>query len=255
VRSPWLRLDDRVVIITGASSGLGAQFAEALGGAGANLVLAARRKDRLEELASRLDRTPIVVAGDLVSESARARVVEATLSRFDRIDGLVNNAGAADIRPALQVSTEDFTRIVDIDLVAPFALARRVAEVMRTQEGAGSIVNIASVAGLQPVSWQPMVSYVASKSGLIGMTRELASQWGRYGIRVNAICPGAFPSEMSGEEYISGPGAERMREAVPLGRLGRKGDLDAMLLALLHPSSAYVTGQAIAVDGGLSAAL
>jgi NAD(P)-dependent dehydrogenase (short-subunit alcohol dehydrogenase family) len=249
-----LRLDGRTVIVTGASSGLGVQFAEALASAGANLVLAARRRDRMEAVAARIQGDHAVVACDVVSERDRAEVIQTALDRFGRIDGLVNNAGAADIRPALKVSTEDFARIIDVNLIAPFALSRDVAMAMRGQRD-GAIVNIASVAGLQPISWQPMVSYVASKTGLVGMTRELASQWGRYNIRVNAICPGPFPSEMSGSEYESGPAFEKMRSAVPLQRVGRKGELNCLLLTLLHPANAFMTGQAIAVDGGLSSSL
>jgi len=247
-------LEDRVVIITGASAGLGEQFARALAWAGAKSVLAARRSDRLETLASKLDGDCLAVECDVVDGDARDRLVATTLKRFGRIDGLVNNAGAADIKPALKQSPEEFERIVGVNLVAPFALARAVAAVMR-DSGGGSIVNIASVAGLIPVGWQPHASYVASKAGLVGLTRELASQWGRYAIRVNAIAPGPFTTEMAGETYEQGWAADRMRQAIPLGRIGRPGEMDALLVLLLSADSGYITGQTIAVDGGLSAAL
>jgi NAD(P)-dependent dehydrogenase (short-subunit alcohol dehydrogenase family) len=255
MNSPGLGFEGKTVIVTGASSGLGVQFAEALGAGGANLVLTARRGDRLDALAEKLGGGATVVVADISSEDARSELVGTAVERYGRIDGLVNNAGVAEVKTALKVSTEDFVRTLDVNLVAPFALARQVAAVMRGQDEGGSIVNIGSVSGIQPVSRQPMVSYVASKSGLIGMTRELASQWGRYGIRVNAVCPGVFPSEITGDEFASGPAADWIDTAVPLRRVGRPREVDPMLLLLLHPSSAYITGQVIAVDGGLSAAL
>jgi NAD(P)-dependent dehydrogenase (short-subunit alcohol dehydrogenase family) len=249
-----VRLEGHVVIVTGASSGLGVQFARALTRAGAATVLAARRSERLESLAADLGDSCQPVRCDVVDAGDRARLVQAALDRFGQIDGLVNNAGMADIAPALRQSTEDFERVIDVNLVAPFALARDVAAVMR-EAGGGAIVNIASVAGLVPVSWQPHASYVASKTGLVGLTRELASQWGRYGIRVNAIAPGAFTTEMAGDSYQEGWPAERMRQAIPLGRIGQPGELDGLLLLLLHPDGGYISGQTIAVDGGLSASL
>jgi NAD(P)-dependent dehydrogenase (short-subunit alcohol dehydrogenase family) len=250
-----LRLDGHVVIVTGASSGLGVQFAGALARAGANVVLAARRVDRLERLAAELATDCLAVRCDVGDEGDRAALVDAAVERFGRLDGLVNNAGAADMGPALQQTTDQFERIVDVNLVAPFVLAREAAKAMRAS-GGGAIVNIASVAGLIPISWQPHASYVASKTGLVGLTRELASQWGRYAIRVNAIAPGPFTSEMSGESYEDGhPFAEQMKASIPLGRVGRPGEMDGLLLLLLHPSSAYITGQTIAVDGGLTASL
>lgn len=254
VATPELRLDDHVVIVTGASSGLGVQFATALSRAGANVVLAARRVDRLEQLAHDLETECVAVRCDVCDEADREAVVAAAVERFGRLDGLVNNAGAGDMGPALKQTTEQFERIIDVNLVAPFVLAREAAKVMRGT-GGGAIVNITSVAGLTPISWQPHASYVASKTGLVGLTRELASQWGRYQIRVNAIAPGPFTSEMSGEMYEEGPFAEKMKESIPLSRVGRPGEMDGLLLLLLHPSSAYITGQTIAVDGGLTASM
>ena len=247
-------LDGRVVIVTGASAGLGVQFARAVADAGGIPVLAARRLDRLEGLAAELGGECLPIACDVVVAEDRERLVRAALERFGRIDGLVNNAGAADIKPALRQPPEDFERLVGVNLVAPYALARDVAPVMR-EAGGGSIVNIASVAGIIPVSWQPHASYVAAKTGLVGLTRELASQWGRYGIRVNAIAPGPFTTEMAGDTYESGWAAEKMRDAIPLGRIGRPGEMDALLVLLLASGGEYITGQTIAVDGGLSAAL
>jgi NAD(P)-dependent dehydrogenase (short-subunit alcohol dehydrogenase family) len=249
-----MSLEGRVVIVTGAGSGLGEQFARALAHAGASVVLASRRLERLEALAGELETDCLAVRCDVASEADRVAVVGAAMERFGRLDGLVNNAGAGDMGPALKQTTEQFERIVDINLVAPFALAREAARAMR-ESGGGSIVNIASVAGLTPISWQPHASYVASKTGLVGVTRELASQWGRYGIRVNAIAPGPFTTEMTGDVYEVGPFAEKMIEAIPLARIGRPGEMDGLLKLLLGPDGAYITGQTIAVDGGLTASL
>jgi NAD(P)-dependent dehydrogenase (short-subunit alcohol dehydrogenase family) len=249
-----MSLEGRVVIVTGAGSGLGEQFARALAHAGASVVLASRRLERLEALAGELETDCLAVRCDVASEADRVAVVGAAMERFGRLDGLVNNAGAGDMGPALKQTTEQFERIVDINLVAPFALAREAARAMR-ESGGGSIVNIASVAGLTPISWQPHASYVASKTGLVGVTRELASQWGRYGIRVNAIAPGPFTTEMTGDVYEVGPFAEKMIQSIPLARIGRPGEMDGLLKLLLGPEGAYITGQTIAVDGGLTASL
>jgi len=249
-----LHLGGRVVVITGASAGLGEQFARAVANAGGTPVLAARRLNRLEELAAEIGGECMPVACDVVDSGDRDRLLAAVLERFGRIDGLVNNAGAEDVRPALEQSTEDFVGLLDVNLVAPFALARDVAAAMR-KAGGGSIVNIASVAGIIPLGLVPHASYVASKSGLVGLTRELASQWGRYGIRVNAIAPGAFDTAMSDGFYKTERAAKLVRQAVPLRRAGHLDDVNGLLLLLLGPNSGYITGQTIAVDGGLSAAL
>lgn len=250
-----LSLADHVIIVTGASSGLGMRMAQSLSEAGANLVLTARRADRLDELVRALGTAAMAVPGDLTEESHRGRLIDAAIDRFGRIDGLVNNAGVARVQPALSESTTDFEDILRINLVAPFALARDTAKAMRSQQSGGAIVNISSAVGLIPVSWQPNASYAAAKSGLIGLTKDLASQWGRYGIRVNSIAPGPFITEMSGSSYLDNAAGDRMRNAIALGRIGQPSELDGLLTLLLHPASSYITGQTVAVDGGLSTSL
>jgi NAD(P)-dependent dehydrogenase (short-subunit alcohol dehydrogenase family) len=192
------RLAGKVVVVTGASSGLGAQVARALAAAGAVPVLAARRAERLEELVAQLPSAD-AVACDVTSEEERERLVLAVVERHGRIDGLVNNAGIGATAPALRTSAEVFARVIDLNLVAPYALSRLVAAQMRNGSGGGAIVNVASVMGLRSLGEIPDAAYVASKAGLIGLTRELASQWGRHGIRVNAVAPGFFASEMTAE--------------------------------------------------------
>jgi NAD(P)-dependent dehydrogenase (short-subunit alcohol dehydrogenase family) len=244
------RLDEAVVVVTGASSGLGEQFARALDAAGAKMVLAARRGDRLDALASELSNV-IPVPADLAEESEREKVIAKALEAHGRIDGLVNNAGIGDVTPALCQDIDSFRQVLEVDLVAPLSLSVHAARAMR-EAGGGSIVNISSICALQALPFVPQAAYTASKAGLSGLTRELASQWAPYEIRVNAIAPGAFTTELTGDSWEVGIGAEYVDSRVPLRRIGRPGELDSLLLTLLHPESSYLTGQTIAVDGGLT---
>src|SRR4051794_3865707 len=180
----------QVVVVTGASSGLGEQLARALAAAGALPVLAARRADRLARLQDEIPGADAVPC-DVTDAGDRERLVATVLERHGRLDGLVNNAGAGATGPALRTSADAFARVLDLNLTAPFALACLAANAMRGG-GGGSIVNVASVMGLRSIGEIPDAAYVASKAGIIGLTRELASQWGRYGIRVNAVAPGFF---------------------------------------------------------------
>ena len=247
-------LEDRVVIVTGASSGLGEQLARALAGAGAVPVLAARRAERLAALREEIPRADVVTC-DVTDAADRRRLVETVIERHGRIDGLVNNAGAGATAPALRTPTEQFARVVDLNLTAPFGLSCLVAEHMKQTNGDGgrAIVNIASVMGLRSIGEIPDAAYVASKAGVIGLTRELASQWGRYGIRVNAVAPGFFASEMTAE---LGADPERfpdfLLDRTPLGRGGRAGELDGAVLYLLGGGSSFVTGHVLSVDGGMA---
>ncbi len=247
-------LEERVVIVTGASSGLGEQLARALAGAGAVPVMAARRADRLAALRDEIPGADVVTC-DVTDAGDRRRLVETVIERHGRIDGLVNNAGAGATAPALRTPTEQFARVVDLNLTAPFGLSCLVAEHMKGTDGDGgrAIVNIASVMGLRSIGEIPDAAYVASKAGIIGLTRELASQWGRYGIRVNAVAPGFFASEMTAE---LGSDPERfpdfLLDRTPLGRGGRAGELDGAVLYLLGGGSSFVTGHVLSVDGGMA---
>jgi NAD(P)-dependent dehydrogenase (short-subunit alcohol dehydrogenase family) len=244
-------LAGRVVLITGASSGLGVQMAHAAARAGANVVLAARRRDRLDAVARGIPHADAVEA-DVAIGDDRRRLVDIALERHGRIDGLVNNAGISHTGPALRQTAQDFARVLEVNLVAPFELSCLAATAMRST-GGGSIVNVASVMAVRSVDPFPDAAYVASKAGLLGLTRELASQWGRHGVRVNALAPGFFASEMT-QGFLGTPEGppDWLVGQTPLTRAGEPGELDEPLLFLLGSGSSFVTGQVLVVDGGLA---
>ncbi len=248
------RLDDQVVVVTGASSGLGVGFAHALAAAGATLVLAARREQPLEAVATDLRQqgTRVVTKRTDVSVLADCEDLAATaVAEFGRIDVLVNNAGVGPAGAALREDPAVFRTTIDINLNGVYWMARACAPHM--PEGS-SIVNVASVLG-HVASRFPQAGYNASKAGVLGLTRDLAQQWSkRKGIRVNALCPGYFESEITKAE-----GADALRSMVAdnsiLGRFGEQPELDSALLFLASPASSYMTGGSLIIDGGLSATL
>ncbi|MFZ3561302.1 SDR family NAD(P)-dependent oxidoreductase [Streptomyces sp. BH055] len=245
------RLDGKVAVITGASSGLGAGFAVALAQAGADLVLAARRTDKLEAVADQVratGRRAVTVATDVTDPEQCEVMVGAGLDEFGRIDVLINNAGIGTAVPALRERPEEFRQVVELNLNGAYWAAQACAKVMKS---GSSIVNVASTLGFI-TSYAPQAAYSASKAGLMGLTRDLSGQWaGRRGIRVNAVAPGYFASEMTAavpEDVL----AEFIESRSPLGRLGHQHELDAAVLFLASPASSYVTGSTLAVDGGMS---
>jgi NAD(P)-dependent dehydrogenase (short-subunit alcohol dehydrogenase family) len=252
-------LTGKVAIVTGASSGLGEGFARALCAAGATVVAGARRLDRLEVLAKEYDGTVaghgrvVPVRCDVTSDDDRAHLVEVAAGISGHVDVLVNNAGMPGVPHAEDETVDGFASLLDLNLSAGFHLATRVAAVAsatNSEDRDVSIINISSVIGL--VSTAPIggASYAASKSGVIGLTRELAGQWGRRGIRVNAIVPGWFDTEMTDGLFTNDKSAGWVRRNTMLGRGGAPGEVDGALLFLASAASTYVTGHSLVVDGG-----
>jgi hypothetical protein len=245
------RLDGRTALVTGASSGLGARFARVLHGAGASVVITARRADRLAVLAQELPGTVAVAADIAVAEERERLVAEALDAHEGRLDVLVNNAGTTTLAGIEDEDPDVWQRAVEINLTAPWDLARRCSAALRAS-GRGSVVNVASMLGL--VAGTPIKSahYAATKGGVINMTRELAVQWARKGVRVNALCPGWFPSEMT-VDMGSESSQAFVRANCPMQRMGAEHELDGALLFLAGDASSYMTGQTLVVDGGWTA--
>lgn len=246
------RLDGRVAIVTGASSGLGARFARVLAGVGARVVVAARRADRLEALAAELPEAR-AVAVDLTTAGAAATLVEQTVGHYGRLDIVVNNAGMSSAVPALDFDEDAFRREVEIDLVVPYALARAGAAWAIANAHPLSIVNVGSVLGVVGGGKLRVPGYAAAKGGLHNLTRELASEWARKGVRVNALAPGWFETEMNAEMFADDRSSAYMADGAPMGRAGNEGELDGALLLLCSDASSFMTGTVVPVDGGWTA--
>ncbi|AUH68301.1 MULTISPECIES: SDR family NAD(P)-dependent oxidoreductase [Gordonia] len=244
------RLDGRVALVTGASSGLGVGFAKALADVGADVVLAARRADRLADTEAAIEgvgRRALAVTTDVSDPEQCTAAVDAAMAEFGRVDVLVNNAGVGWSAPALREKPEDFRRVMEINVNGSYWMAQACARVMRP---GSSIVNLASVLGLTSVL-MPQAAYSASKSAVIGLTRDLAQQWTpRKGIRVNALAPGYFESEMTGE-FAAGVLDEYVVPRTLFGRIGNPGELDSALVFLASDASSYISGLTLPVDGGM----
>jgi NAD(P)-dependent dehydrogenase (short-subunit alcohol dehydrogenase family) len=240
----------KVAVVTGASSGLGVAFAVGLAEAGADIALGARRAGKLAataELVAAAGRKSVAVATDVTSPADCQALVDAAMESFGRVDILVNNAGVGTAVPATRETPEQFRQVIDINLNGCYWMAQACARVMKP---GSSIVNISSVLGITTAGL-PQAAYSASKAGLLGLTRDLAAQWtGRKGIRVNAIAPGFFASEMT-EQYLPGYMEGQLHRS-PMGRAGEPAELTAAVLFLASDAGSYVTGQTLVVDGGLT---
>ena len=246
------RLDGRVVVVTGASSGLGVSFAQGFAEAGADVVLGARRVEKMIGTAALVEQAGRRVhtrKTDVADPDQCQQLVDAAMAEFGRVDVLINNAGVGTAVPATRETAQEFRSVVDVNLHGSYWMAQACGRVM--QPGS-SIINIASVLGLTTAGL-PQAAYSASKAAVIGLTRDLAQQWsGRKGIRVNAIAPGFFASEMTDElkpGYLDG-----LMPRIIMGRLGDAAELAATAVWLASPAGGYVTGQTIVVDGGLTIA-
>jgi NAD(P)-dependent dehydrogenase (short-subunit alcohol dehydrogenase family) len=244
------RLDGKVVIVTGASSGLGVAFAQAFAEAGADVALGARRVEKLADTAALVEgvgRRALSVGTDVSDPEAANKLVDATVAEFGRVDVLINNAGVGTAVPATRETPDEFRRVVDVNLHGSYWMAQACGRVM--QPGS-SIINISSILGITTAGL-PQAAYAASKAAVIGLTRDLAQQWGsRKGIRVNALAPGFFKSEMT-DEYKPGYLDSQLPRVV-LGRTGEPAELAATAVWLASAAGGYVTGQTIPVDGGLT---
>jgi len=243
-------LSGTTAVVTGASSGLGLHFTQVLAGAGATVFAAARRADLLAQVAREVPNTTAVQC-DVTSAADIGRLVETVRPGGSPVV-LVNNAGGATSTPALQLSTASFEESLTVNLTATFALSTAFARSMIGGAG-GSIINVASMYGLVAASPIPHAAYAAAKAGVVGLTRQLGCEWARHGVRVNAIAPGWFESDLTREFLHSDKGAEYVRRNAPVGRPGRLEELDGVLLLLASGLSSYITGQTIAVDGGWTA--
>ena len=244
------RLDDKVVIVTGASSGLGVSFAQAFAEAGADVVLGARRVERLADTAALVEaggRKALTVATDVSIPEQGQALVDAAIEAFGKVDVLINNAGVGTAHPATRETPDEFRSVIDVNLNGSYWMAQACGRVMKP---GSSIINIASVLGITTAGL-PQAAYSSSKAAIIGLTRDLAQQWGsRKGIRVNALAPGFFKTEMTDEyppEYL-----DSQAHRLVLGRLGDDRELAATAVWLASAAGGYVTGQTIVVDGGLT---
>jgi len=249
-------LSGKLVLVTGASSGFGAHFARLLSAQGAAVALAARRLDALEALKGEIEATggrAHAVRMDVTDEASVINAISTIEADFGPIDVLINNSGVSGTSPALECSADNWDQVLDTNLRGAFLVAREVGRAIRAGGRPGSIVNIASIVGLRPAG--ALAAYAASKSGLIHLTHVLGLELARYGIRVNAIAPGYYPTDMNADFWETEAGRSMIKR-IPMRRLGALEDLDGPLLLLASDASRYMTGAVIPVDGGhLCAAL
>lgn len=242
------RLDGKVAVVTGASSGLGVAFAQALAQAGADLVLGARRIDRLPYtgvLVEAEGRDFVALKTDVTNPDECTALIALAIERFGKVDILVNNAGVGTAVPATSETPEQFRNVIDVNLMGAYWMAQAFA---RAAKNGGAIVNISSILGMRP-GGLPQAAYASSKAGLIGLTRDLAAQWtARKGIRVNALAPGFFPSEMT--DQMPEDSIEIVKALTAAQRVGRPEELASTLIWLVSDASSYVSGVTVPVDGG-----
>ncbi|HEX6280412.1 MAG TPA: glucose 1-dehydrogenase [Pyrinomonadaceae bacterium] len=246
-------LSGKTAIVTGGSRGIGKEMAEGLAEAGANLMLCARRSEWLEKTVAEFADRGFNATGrtcDVSKAEDVQALIDETVSKFGSVDVLINNAGVSWGAMPEDMTIEQWQKVIDVNLTGCFLMAQAAGRQM-LEQGSGSIVNIASIAGLTSSANGPFYAgYVASKSGLIGLTRELAASWGRKGIRVNAIAPGFFHSRLA--DAVIDIYERSIQENNVIPRIGNEGELKGVVVFLASEASSYITGQTIAVDGGMT---
>lgn len=253
----YFDLKGQVAVVTGASTGLGVQMAKALASMGANIVCLARRKQNVEDNAKMIRETygvdAIGVVCDITDTKQIENAVDEILSKFKKIDILINNAGTGAVAPAENITDEQFTNEMNIDLFGTFKMAREVAKKSMIPNKYGRIINISSMYGLVGNKIAPASPYHAAKGGVVNLTRALASEWGEKGITVNAICPGYFETPLTKETLDSEFFQNNAKVMIPMSRYGKEGELDTATIFLASKMSTYVTGVILPVDGGYTA--
>ncbi|MEE0988832.1 gluconate 5-dehydrogenase [Kandleria vitulina] len=253
----YFDLKGQVALVTGCSAGLGVQMAKALASQGANIVALARRKERIDAVAEEIKKTygvdAIGVQCDITDTDRVNEAVKEVMDHFGRIDILVNNAGTGAVAPAEDITDEQFANEMNIDLFGSFKVARAVAKQAMIPAKYGRIINIASMYGLVGNKIAGSSPYHAAKGGVVNLTRALASEWGKYNITVNSICPGYFYTDLTVDTLNSDFFQQNAKTMIPLERYGNEGELDSAAIFLASPASSYVTGVNLPVDGGYTA--
>ena len=250
-------LKGKTALVTGGSRGLGLQIAEALGEAGAKILLTSRKAADLEEAAADLQAKGIDtrwIAADASDPAQVQKVVDEAMQRLGRIDILVNNAGATWGAPAEDHPLEAWDKVMNLNIRSIFLFSQAVAKASMIPNGGGRIINVASIAGLGGSTEMKFIAYGTSKGAVVNFTRTLAGEWGTYGITVNALAPGFFPSKMT-KGTLAALGVEKLSRSAPLRRIGDDDDLKGAALLFASAAGKHITGQILAVDGGVSAVI
>ena len=253
----YFDLSGRVAIVTGCSTGLGVQMAKALANQGCSIVAVARRQEMIDNVAKEIKETydveTLAVRCDITDTENVDAMVDEVLAKFGRIDVLINNAGTGAVAPAEDITDDQFSHEMNVDLFGTFKVARAVAKKAMIPAGYGRVINIASMYGLVGNKIAGSAPYHAAKGGVVNLTRALAAEWGKYGITVNAICPGYFYTPLTKETLDSDFFQQNAKTMIPEERYGNEGELDTAAIFLASPASSYVNGVNLPVDGGYTA--
>ena len=253
----YFDLSGRVAVVTGCSTGLGVQMAKALANQGCSIVAVARRQNLIDEVAVQIKEEygveTLAVRCDITDTDMVNAMVDTVMEKFGRIDVLINNAGTGAVAPAEDITDDQFANEMNIDLFGSFKVARAVAKKAMIPAKYGRIINIASMYGLVGNKIAGSAPYHAAKGGVVNLTRALAAEWGKYGITVNAICPGYFYTPLTKETLDFDFFQQNAKTMIPEERYGNEGELDTAAVFLASPSSSYVTGVNLPVDGGYTA--